>query len=85
MACGCVPISTMSGGPQDLIVDDYNGYNIEIGNFGGMYTMIDKIISDNDLYQRLSNNAIKTAKKYSWGVVVCQLEKEIFRISGDHS
>lgn len=66
MACGCVVVSTECGGPQDIIKDGYNGYNVEIGNYGGIVEKICALLEDKNLLQKMSTNAIKTARKYSW-------------------
>jgi glycosyltransferase involved in cell wall biosynthesis len=81
MACGCVVVSTKCGGPQDLIIDGYNGYNVEIGNYGGLVEKICKVLQDERLFQELSENAIKTAQKYSWDNASLSLETALLKLS----
>lgn len=66
MACGCVVVSTQCGGPADLIRDGYNGYFVEVGNYGGIVSKITEVLEDQALLDEMSKNAIKTSKKYSW-------------------
>lgn len=77
MACGCVVVSTNCGGPQDLIIDGYNGYNVEIGNYGGIVEKICKLLKDEKLFQEMSANAIKTASQYSWANSALALEQTL--------
>ena len=80
MACGCVVVSTMCGGPRDLIIDGYNGYNIEIGNYGGIVEKICKLLQDEKLFQEMSDNALKTASTYSWEHSASLLESSLLQL-----
>jgi len=80
MACGCVVVSTKCGGPQDLIIDGYNGYLVEIGNYGGIIHYIKKILSDEELFQEMSKNSIEIAQNYSWPNSSILLEKELYNL-----
>lgn len=80
MACGCVVVSTKCGGPQDLIVDGYNGFNVEVGNYGAITYYIKKILQDDALCTELSKNALETAGKYSWATSSSMLEQELLKI-----
>ena len=74
MGCGCVVVTTLSGGPQDMIIDDFNGFNVEIGNYGGILHCIKKLLGNDSLCKTMSKNAIETSKKYNWDVSASQLE-----------
>lgn len=80
MACGCVVVSTMCGGPQDLIIDGYNGYNVEIGNYGAIVEKISSLLTNDKLFHEMSQNAIKTAHTYSWEKSASLLEHALLHL-----
>lgn len=61
-----LPIVTLNGkGNKDLIINDYNGYMIEREDSKIFANMIQKVLENKNLHQKLSNNAIEFAQKYS--------------------
>lgn len=80
MACGCVVVSTDSGGPADIIEHGKNGFLVEIGNIGSIVHKLKLIYNNPDLQREMSANAIETAKKFTWESAVDKLEHYLFQI-----
>ncbi|MBI4244801.1 MAG: glycosyltransferase family 4 protein [Planctomycetes bacterium] len=59
MACGCVPVITKCGGPEELIVNDGNGYTV---NFDpqNIAETIYCVFTRQGAFERLSKEAIET-------------------------
>lgn len=82
MACGCVVVSTACGGPADIITDGVNGFLVEVGNVDMMVNKIKMIWSDDGLQKKMSENAVETAKKFTWQAGAAKLEmylQDIYR------
>jgi glycosyltransferase involved in cell wall biosynthesis len=84
MACGCVVVSTKCGGPQDLIIDGHNGYLVEVGNYGAIIYYINKLLADDELFQKMSENSINIAQNFSWPKSSEMLEKELYKLIQCH-
>ncbi len=80
MACGCVVVSTKCGGPHDLIIDGHNGYLVEVGNYGAIIYYINKLLADEGLFQKMSQNSIEIAQNFSWPKSADLLEKELLKL-----
>lgn len=71
MALGLVAVSTdcPCGGPADIITDGEDGILIPLGSDEevetSLVTVLDKIMSDEELARRLGNNALKVRERYS--------------------
>ncbi len=68
--CGLPVIGTYNCGAEDAIKNGYNGYLVSQNNSREVAEKIIKIFSDNDLYQKMSRNAVDWAKKFSWDKTV---------------
>lgn len=81
MACGKVVLSTYAGGIKDYLVDGYNGFGVQVGDFEGYTEKLKKILNlDRENYTKISENAIRTASQYSIEKTVdkhIQLYKEL--------
>ena len=66
MATGKVVLSTLAGGIDEYLVDGYNGFSVDVGDFEALKEKMIKMsrISE-DQYKKMSENAVKTAKEYS--------------------
>lgn len=84
MACGCVVVSTDSGGPSDIIEHGKNGFIVEIGNVGSLVHKLKIIYNNPELQKEMSNNAIETAKRFSWERAVDRLEEYLKQIYNNH-
>jgi glycosyltransferase involved in cell wall biosynthesis len=80
MACGCVVVSTKCGGPQDLIIDGHNGYLVEVGHYGAIIHYINKLLTDDDLFRRMSENSMEIAQNFIWSKSSNLLEQELYKL-----
>lgn len=70
MACGCVCVSTNCDyGPSDLIEDDVNGVLVETDNPEQLSEALVRILENESLGKRLSNEAKKVNNKLSLDVI----------------
>lgn len=66
MARGCITIASRNEGIDGVIIDGYNGYLCEAGNASELAKILKRIRnSKQEELLAISNNAIKTAKKYT--------------------
>ena len=57
-------ITTNSGGVAELVLNEYNGYTCMVGDVESMSLRAYDLLSNPELYNKLSANAFATAKKY---------------------
>jgi len=70
MTAGLPVIVPTVGGIAELVKNDINGYKIDVCELEEIEIQIDEILSDHILYQKLSSNALKTAKEYDNKIAV---------------
>ncbi len=71
MACGLPPVATRIGGVEDIIQDEYNGILVKPEDAYDLAEGIIRLIEDEELRKRISENAYRTIKKnYSLESVV---------------
>lgn len=73
MTCGAAVITTDTGGMRDFVIENENGLIVEKHNINDLVEKIEKLIKDKELRNKLSKNAIETAKKFSWDEIINQL------------
>lgn len=67
MACGCPVVSTMVGGPLDIVVDGHNGYLVPIGDVDRLAAAVETVLDlDDAAWSRMSREAAATGADYSW-------------------
>lgn len=64
-AAGCAIIATRTAGAMSIIKDGENGILIETGDETGLEHALEKLISDSNLMQNLSREALLSAQKYN--------------------
>ncbi len=70
MACGTPPIGSKVGGIVDVIKHQYNGLLVEPESPEQLAENIIKLLSDNSLLQKFSENSIKLIdEKFSWEIL----------------
>jgi glycosyltransferase involved in cell wall biosynthesis len=74
MASGLPCIVANGGGSRDFIEDGYNGYRCEQDNAQDFLNRIWEILSNPELAQSLSQQAVEASRKYTWET----LAKEYF-------
>lgn len=75
MAAGCPVICTDAHGNRDFCFDNKNCLIVEHDNVNGLAKSIDKLIKDEKLRNKLSQEALKTVKQYRWDVIINNIEK----------
>lgn len=66
MAAGCAVITTDSHGNRDFCTDGVNCLIVEQNNDEQLANLIEQLMEDPALRERLSAEALKTAQKYQW-------------------
>jgi N-acetyl-alpha-D-glucosaminyl L-malate synthase BshA len=61
MACGVPPGATRVGGVPELITDGMDGYLEAVGDIGAQAARVVRLLTDDELYARLSGAARRTA------------------------
>jgi len=61
MACGVPPVATRVGGVPELITDGMDGYLEAVGDIGAQAARVVRLLTDDELYARLSGAARRTA------------------------
>jgi len=61
MACGVPPVATRTGGVPDLITHQVDGFMEAVGDIESQASRLVELLSDENLHQRMSDAARKTA------------------------
>jgi len=69
MACGKIVVSTYSVA-GDLIKNRVNGYLVHYGNVVELQNVLQHIISNDVNSDKVRKNAINTAKKFDWSILI---------------
>lgn len=77
LACGLPVVLSDNRGHRVLGVNGENGYVVKINDYEAMAQRINEILNDENLYEKLSANAIELIKPYSKESVIVEL-KEIY-------
>ena len=82
MALGipCISTDCPVGGPRTLIKDGENGLLVKVGNEKQLSDAIVRVITDNNLAAKLSENGASEAKKYTAENIVKKWEEYIMRV-----
>jgi len=81
MACRTPAVSTKCGGPEDIIIDDNNGYLCEISDIQALTDATIKVLTcSNEEWLRLSENAYQHAVKYTWDDATALFEKKLLQV-----
>lgn len=82
MALGipCISTDCPVGGPRMLIDNNINGILVDVNNKEQLFEAMDKIISDKDFANKLSENAMSSIKKYYPDKINKEWEKFIIKV-----
>lgn len=75
MSAGLPVIVPTVGGIAEMVEDDYNGYKIDSTLLPVMKEKIDLMMTDQNLYSRLANNALLKSREYDIDSSVNKIEK----------
>jgi len=80
MACRCPVVSTVVGGPADIIKDGVNGYLVPQEDVDGLASKILQVLafSQQD-WTEMSDEAYKTASQYTWDDAVGLFESTLIK------
>lgn len=65
------------GGIAEMVDDGVNGYKIDVQDLDQIEAKITEILSDKDLYEHLSQNALKKSRQYDEETMINKIEKII--------
>jgi glycosyltransferase involved in cell wall biosynthesis len=64
-ACGA-PVVATYGVPSDVVTNDVNGFRVPFGDVEAMATACEKILLDDDTFERLSRRGVELARGRDW-------------------
>lgn len=70
MSAGLPVIVPTEGGIAEMVENGVNGYKIDVQNLNSITECIDQMLSNQELYTKLSDNALRYAEKYNVGVMI---------------
>jgi len=79
-ACGCVAIGYNVPGLKDSIKDGVNGFLVDNGNIKALAKRIIEVLKDEELFNRMSRQAIEYAKRFSWDRSAEEFERIIKKL-----
>lgn len=65
------------GGIAEMVDDGVNGYKIDVQDLDQIEAKITEILSDKNLYEHLSQNALKKSRQYNEETMINKIEKII--------
>lgn len=85
MACRCPVVSTIVGGPLDVVQDAINGYLVKIDDVDALTERLMTVLTLNDAdWRRMSDAALATATRYTWDDATDLLEDAFQQIIEVH-
>jgi len=70
LSCGLCVVSTNVGGIRDLLDDGLDSLLVDPNDAVGMAAAIRRVLLEDGLAEKLSNNALQKAKNFDWTVVL---------------
>lgn len=80
MACGKPVVATCIAGIPDLVRHQETGYLFEPGDIKQMATYINQVLSDDNLWEKLSSHSLEAVQLYSWDKIIPQIEQLLFSL-----
>ena len=74
MALGKAIVSTRSGGPQEILNNQYSALMVDPGDVQGIAAAVSEILGDTVLKQQLSSNAMKSSRQHDVRLYMTKLE-----------
>lgn len=66
MACGTPVVASRVGGLKSSVRDGNTGFLVSVGDVETFAARIERVLADKDLAVKMSINAARTARRYSW-------------------
>jgi len=80
MAAGMPVVTTNTCGMADVVEDGFNGLLVPPANAAELASAIKRLCESPELRKKLGTTAQETARRYTWDVIACQLER-IFKLA----
>jgi Glycosyltransferase len=80
MACGTPVVMTDNKGSRDYAVDGFNALISQPGDVKSLSDNLLKALQDDKLRERMIENGLETAKKFTWAKTVENFEKALKEI-----
>lgn len=77
MAAGCVVVASRVGGLAEIISDGHNGLLFDSEDASALAEQITRALSDDELRQKISINARRTAAQFAWPIVGARFNRII--------
>jgi Glycosyltransferase len=81
MACGTPVVMTDNKGSRDYAIDGFNALISQPGDVKSLSENLLKVIQDGKMRERLIENGLETAKKFTWAKTVESFEKALKEIN----
>lgn len=81
-ACGTAAIATDVPGLRDAVAKDETGIFVPYGNIRALTAAVERMLTDEELRERLSRNAVKWAKRFSWDRTATEALSVIRKVVG---
>jgi glycosyltransferase involved in cell wall biosynthesis len=75
MACGLPIVASRIGGIPDIIINETNGYLVEVKDTDAIAHKIMLLLQDGPLRKKISDNNRNLVKNYAWDNIIFELEK----------
>jgi glycosyltransferase involved in cell wall biosynthesis len=79
MACGCAVITSRHTNAADLIQDGVNGFTVPYGDVAGYLNLIERLLVDEPLRQRIVQEGFKTVSRLTWKYAANRMEEILFK------
>ncbi|QGR19754.1 glycosyltransferase family 4 protein [Stygiolobus azoricus] len=77
MACGTPVVMTDNKGSRDYAINNFNALVSQPGDINSLANNLLKVLQDDKLRERLIENGLETAKKFTWNSTVDNFEKAL--------
>lgn len=77
MACGCPVVTTDCLGVRDYVLQNENALMVPPKNPLKLAESIEKVLDRTELQETLSENGVKTAKKFTWDAAAAKFEDSL--------
>jgi len=81
MACGTPVVMTDNKGSRDYAIDGFNALISQPGDVKSLSDNLLKALQDDKLRERMIENGLETAKKFTWAKTVESFEKALKEIN----
>ncbi len=86
MICGCAVISfDCPNGPAEIIANGQNGFLVSAGDIGGLTNALNRLMTDQQLRDRLGNEASKIKNKLNENAIYLEWEALISDLVNEHA